>query len=48
MLPSQPAYAETCYKWELPERRKNKLKAWLINTNISQIAGESKEASHAK
>jgi 4-amino-4-deoxy-L-arabinose transferase-like glycosyltransferase len=48
MLPSQPAYAETCYKWELPERRKNKLKAWLINVDISQIAGESKEANRAK
>ncbi len=37
MLPSQPAYTETCYKWELPERRKNKLKAWLINTD--RVAG---------
>jgi len=48
MLPSQPAYAETCYKWERPERRQNKLKAWLINADISQIAQESKEANRAK
>jgi 4-amino-4-deoxy-L-arabinose transferase-like glycosyltransferase len=48
MLPAQPAYAETCYKWELPERRQNKLKAWLINADNSQIAVESKEANRAK
>jgi hypothetical protein len=48
MLPSQPAYAETCYKWERPERRQNKLKAWFINADISQIAQESKEANRAK
>ena len=48
ILPSQPAYAETCYKWELHGRRQNKLKAWLVNAEISQTAGESKEANRAK
>jgi hypothetical protein len=28
MLPGQPTYAETCYKWESPGR---KFRAWLIN-----------------
>jgi len=48
MLPSQPAYAETCYVWESPRRYEKKLKAWLINPDISQIAMESKEANSAK
>ena len=48
ILPAQPAYAETCYKWEPPKRRQNKLKAWLINANIPQIAGESEEANRAE
>jgi len=37
MLPSQPAYSETCYKWELAKRQQNKLKAWVINAD--RVAG---------
>jgi 4-amino-4-deoxy-L-arabinose transferase-like glycosyltransferase len=48
MLPSQPTYAETCYVWESPRIYEKKLKAWLINSDISQIAMESKEANSAK
>jgi 4-amino-4-deoxy-L-arabinose transferase-like glycosyltransferase len=33
MLPSQPAYAETCYKWESPDR---KYRVWLINQDNIQ------------
>jgi 4-amino-4-deoxy-L-arabinose transferase-like glycosyltransferase len=38
MLPSQPAYAETCYKWESPDR---KFRAWLINQNNRQNETET-------
>jgi len=48
MLPAQPVYAETCYVWESPRICEKKLKAWLINSDISQIAMESKEANSAK
>jgi hypothetical protein len=48
MLPAQPAYAETNYKWELPERLQKKLKAWLINANVSQILAENVEADSEK
>jgi len=33
MLPTQPAYAETCYKWESPDR---KYRVWLINQDNIQ------------
>jgi hypothetical protein len=48
MLPSQPAYAEVCCTWESADVCQNKLKAWLINADISQTAMESKEANRAK
>jgi 4-amino-4-deoxy-L-arabinose transferase-like glycosyltransferase len=48
MLPAQPAYAETDYKWELPERHQKKLKAWLVNANVSQILAENVEADSEK
>jgi hypothetical protein len=48
ILPSQPAYAETCYEWESPRICEKKLKAWLINADVSQIVMESKEANSAK
>jgi hypothetical protein len=48
MLPSQPTYAETGYTWESPGKRQKKLKAWLINADISQMVMESKEANRAK
>jgi hypothetical protein len=48
MLPSQPAYAETRYTWESPDVCQKKLKAWLINADLSQIALESQEANRAK
>ena len=47
MLPAQPAYAEICYTWESPDLCQKKLKAWLVNTNASQVAEESKEANRA-
>ena len=45
MLPLQPSYAESSYRWESAGK---KLRAWVINADISQIAGESKEANRAK
>jgi 4-amino-4-deoxy-L-arabinose transferase-like glycosyltransferase len=48
MLPSQPTYAETRYMWESPDACHKKLKAWLINVDISKITMESKEANSAK
>ncbi|MBN2594286.1 MAG: hypothetical protein JXA81_12330 [Sedimentisphaerales bacterium] len=33
MLPTQPAYEETCYKWESPDR---KYRVWLINQDNIQ------------
>jgi len=48
MLPSQPAYTETRYAWESPDICEKKLKAWLIDADVSQIAMESKEADSAK
>jgi hypothetical protein len=48
MLTKQLTYAETQYKWELPERNQKKWKAWLTNADISQIVAESMEAYNAK
>jgi len=48
MLPSQPVYAETCYVRESPRTCEKKLKAWLINSDIPQIAMGSKEVNSAK
>jgi 4-amino-4-deoxy-L-arabinose transferase-like glycosyltransferase len=48
MLPSQPAYVETCYMWESPTIREKKLKAWLINSDTSRFAMENLEANGAK
>ena len=48
MLPTQPVYAETQYKLELPERNPKKLKAWLVNADVSQIVAERLEANNAK
>lgn len=48
MLPSQPAYAETCYTWESPGLCERKLKAWLVNADGSRLAAESEEANGAK
>lgn len=33
MLPAQPTYAETLYKWELSKSQQNKLKAWIIDAD---------------
>ena len=48
MLPTQPAYAEACYAWESSRICEKKLKAWLINSDTSQVAMESLEANSAK
>ncbi len=48
MLPDQPTYLEAGHTWETSEKRQKKLKAWLINADVSQIAMESKEANGAK
>lgn len=47
ILPSQPAYKETCYIWESLNKHQKKYKAWLINQDTSQIALESKEENRA-
>jgi hypothetical protein len=38
MLPSQPAYAETCYKWESSDR---KYRVWLINQDNTHTKTKS-------
>jgi hypothetical protein len=48
MLPQQPAFAETCFRWESPDRQLKKMKAWLINPDVSQIAMENKGVNYAK
>jgi 4-amino-4-deoxy-L-arabinose transferase-like glycosyltransferase len=48
MLPAQAAYAEIQYKWELPEKHQKKLKAWLVNADVSQIPAERMENKSAK
>lgn len=48
MLPPQPAYAETSHKWELPQRRRNKFRAWLINRDVSRVAVDNEEVGLAK
>jgi 4-amino-4-deoxy-L-arabinose transferase-like glycosyltransferase len=47
MLPSLPAYRETSYAWESPDKHQEKLKAWLINKDIAKFAIKSKEKNHA-
>jgi hypothetical protein len=36
MLPSQPTFEEASFTWETPEKRQKKLKAWLINQDVSK------------
>jgi 4-amino-4-deoxy-L-arabinose transferase-like glycosyltransferase len=47
ILPSLPTFKETDYPWESREKHQDKLRAWLINKNISKVAFESKEANFA-
>ena len=47
MLPSQPAYKETSFAWESPDKHQKKFKAWLINQDTSKFAVECKEENHA-
>jgi hypothetical protein len=48
MLPSKPAHQEISYSWESPEKHQEKLRAWLINHDISKFATENKEENCAK
>jgi hypothetical protein len=36
MLPNQPTYEEASFSWETPEKRQKKMKAWLINQDVSK------------
>ena len=47
MLPSLPTYKETKYVWESHEKHQEKLRAWLINPNVSKFAIENKEKNRA-
>jgi 4-amino-4-deoxy-L-arabinose transferase-like glycosyltransferase len=48
MLPVQPILEETCFPWESVDKQQKKMKAWLINQDVSSIAMEDKENNNAK
>jgi len=47
MLPSEPTCEETIYAWESPGTREKKLKAWLINRDVTRVDVETEEANGA-
>jgi len=48
MLPSEATCAETIYAWESPGTQQKKLKAWLINRDVTRVDVETEEANGAK